>query len=170
VRAFTGIYDLSIDGTNRLMIPAEIRRALDTEVDGKSFFLVTGVNEKPWLWPEKQYGTHAHGRGSMIAPDEADLQFDYLIYSLAVQLEMDKQGRILIPDRIMKESAIAREITLVSVRDHLEIWDRPSWIAFKHELERTRTAILAKAKQPQPLPLTSTINASPQGVVAVNQG
>jgi MraZ protein len=170
VKVLSGNYDLTIDEKNRLLIPAEIRRAIDAAVDGNSFFLVTGVNKKPWLWPAKQYGKHAQGRGSMLAPEEADLHFDYLFYSMSVELDLDKQGRILIPERIMKELAIAREITLVSVRDHLEIWDRPAWTAFKQELVSMRAGILAKAKQPQPLPLTSTINASPEGVVAANQG
>ena len=50
-----GEYELTIDDKKRLLIPAEVRKAIDPERDGKAFFLVIGKNRRIWLYPEKNY-------------------------------------------------------------------------------------------------------------------
>jgi MraZ protein len=146
LKVLHGNYDLVIDEKNRLLIPAEIRRAMDPLVDGEGFYIVTGQNGKPWLWPEKQYEAHAHGRGSNISPDDDDLEFDLLMFALSEKLDLDKQGRVQITEKNMKELGIGRAITLASGRDHLEIWDRAEWADKRKSLETRRAAIIAKSK------------------------
>ena len=94
MKVLFGNYDLTVDEKNRLLIPVEVRRAMDPVVDGEAFFMVTGLNGRPWLWPEKKYEAHAENRGSEIAPTEANLEFDHLTFAFAVKLEIDKQGKI----------------------------------------------------------------------------
>jgi len=120
---------------------------MDPVVDGEAFFMVTGLNGRPWLWPEKQYEAHAEGRGSEIAPTEANLLFDHLTFAFAVKLEIDKQGRVLIPEKNLREYGIEKEITLASVRDHLEVWERAAWLSWRKELEQKRAEIIAGANQ-----------------------
>ena len=50
-----GEYELTIDDKNRMLIPSEVRKSLDSERDGDAFFLVFGTNRRPWLYPERQY-------------------------------------------------------------------------------------------------------------------
>jgi MraZ protein len=157
LKALVGTYDLTIDEKNRLLIPAELRRALDPSVDGEAFYMVIGKNEKPWLWAEKQYEAHAQGRGSEFSPSDDELAFDHLMSALTVRLEWDKQGRVLIPERSMKDTKelqLGREVTLVGARDHLEIWSRQAWVIYRQDLERRRAEITARAKQKQ-LPVNS---------------
>lgn len=145
-----GNYELSIDEKNRMLIPVEVRRALDPAIDGDSLYLVTGINGKLWLWPEKQYEKHAEGLGSELVPDESSLEFDQLSFALARRLEWDKQGRVVFPDRELKKAGLKKEVTLAAVRDHLELWDRVEWIAREEELERRRAEIAARKKQSKP--------------------
>jgi MraZ protein len=49
-------------------------------------------------------------------------------------LEWDKQGRVLIPEKMRQRTALQKEVTLVGVRDHLEIWNRPEWEAERERL------------------------------------
>src|SRR5688572_14475512 len=145
-----GNYDLLIDDKNRLSLPAEVRRALDPELDGTAFYAVTGTNGKLWLWPEKQYEQHALGRGSQLAPDENDLMFDQLSFALAARVEWDKQGRMGIPEKVLRKTGLGREVTLAAVRDHLELWDRADWAAWEADLEKRRAEIVARGKVPRP--------------------
>lgn len=142
-----GSYELSIDEKNRMLIPVEVRRALDPVTDGESLYLVTGINGKLWLWPEKHYERLAEGRGSEMIPDEATLEFDQLSFALARRLEWDKQGRVVFPEKELKKAGLKKEVTLAGARDHLELWDRAEWSAREQELERRRVEIAAKAKQ-----------------------
>ena len=48
-------------------------------------------------------------------------------FASAVEAELDKQGRIVIPANLLEHAGIDREVTVVGILDHLEIWDRAAW-------------------------------------------
>jgi MraZ protein len=149
VRLLFGNYELTIDDKNRMLVPSEIRKAIDPQTDGDAFFLVTGINHKLWLYPEKYYEALALRMQSEMAPEEDLLAFDQLNFAMASRVEWDKQGRILIPDRVLKKSGLSREVTLIGMRDHAEIWNRADWDARIDELDRKRAEIAVRAKQRQ---------------------
>ena len=127
---FVGEYELTIDEKSRLSIPADIRRLLDPDRDGKGFFLVFGVNRKPWLYTEKAYEHLAEQVPADIAPGPETLKYDQLTFALANRVEMDKQGRILIPEKTKRRTGLGNTITLFGARDHLELWNREEFEAF----------------------------------------
>ena len=149
MRLLFGNYELTIDDKNRMLVPSEIRKAIDPQTDGDAFFLVTGINHKLWLYPEKYYEALALRMQSEMAPEEDLLAFDQLNFAMASRVEWDKQGRILIPDRVLKKSGLSREVTLIGMRDHAEIWNRADWDARIDELDRKRAEIAVRAKQRQ---------------------
>jgi MraZ protein len=149
VRLLFGNYELTIDDKNRMLVPSEIRKAIDPETDGDAFFLVTGINHKLWLYPEKYYEALALRMQSEMAPEEDMLAFDQLNFAMASRVEWDKQGRILVPERVLKKSGLGKEITLIGMRDHAEIWNRADWDARIDELDHKRAEIAVRAKQRQ---------------------
>lgn len=149
MRLLFGNYELTIDDKNRMLVPSEIRKAIDPETDGDAFFLVTGINHKLWLYPEKYYEALALRMQSEMAPEEDMLAFDQLNFAMASRVEWDKQGRILVPERVLKKSGLGKEITLIGMRDHAEIWNRADWDARIDELDQKRAEIAVRAKQRQ---------------------
>jgi len=147
LRPLSGSFELTIDEKNRLLIPADVRKVIDPEKDGQGFFIVPGVNKRLWLYPEKQYETMAQKMESELAPEEDRLAFDMLNYALASRVDWDQQGRILIAEKVLKKANLGRDITLLGVRDHLEIWNRSDWTAFEEELEQRRPEVSRRAKQ-----------------------
>jgi MraZ protein len=123
----TGEFELSVDEKNRLLIPAEIRKSIDPARDGESFFLTVGVNRKCWLYPEKNYAALVSAERQDIIPDADNLAFDQMFFANAARVEMDKQGRILIPDKTLKRTGTGKEVTLIGVNNHLELWNRAEW-------------------------------------------
>jgi len=140
-----GEYELTIDPKNRLLIPADVRRSLDPDHDGEAFFVVIGVNHKPWLYPERRYQEMVSKLESVMTPEEDRLAFDQINFSMANKVEWDKQGRWLVPETARKRTQLSREITMIGVRDHLELWNRSDWEA-RREFLFSRSAELA-AKQ-----------------------
>ena len=123
----TGEYELTIDEKNRLLIPSEIRKSLTPDRDGNAFFLIVGVNRKPWLYPEKYYEALVSQAEEDILPDTDTLAFDQMYFAMASRVEWDKQGRILIPDKTLRRTGTERNVTMIGVRNHLEIWNRGEW-------------------------------------------
>ena len=142
----SGKHRLSIDAKNRLLIPASIRKQLIPERDGTCFFIVTGDNEKLWLYPEKVYEAMAEGAPQDLAPGEEQLEFDHLHYGLAERLEWDNQGRVLIPDEEMTETGTGKDVVLFGARNHLEIWNRTDFETHRTSLRARRKEISLRAK------------------------
>ncbi|MCC6240960.1 MAG: division/cell wall cluster transcriptional repressor MraZ, partial [Phycisphaerales bacterium] len=82
-----------------------------------------------------------------LAPTEDALAFDQMHFAMASRLEWDKQGRVLIPEKTLKRTELGKEITLIGVRDHLELWNRNDWDAHREALLARSAEIALKAKQ-----------------------
>ena len=145
-----GEHELTIDEKNRLLVPAEIRKAIDASRDGKAFFLVVGLNRKIWLYPEKYYQGLVSQRQQDLTPDEDLLLFDQMNFSMVSQVEPDKQGRIGLSEKLLRRTSTGKDVTLIGVRNHLELWNRAEWEArFEANLEKLGEIAL-KAKQARP--------------------
>lgn len=136
---------MTVDDKSRLLVPADVRRAIPAEF-GEAFFLVIGTNRVPWLYAERYYEELVMQTPGDMTPGEDLLAFDQLHFAMASKLTPDKQGRILIPDKTLRRSAIGKEVTLIGARDHLELWNRADWEVRREELFNRSQEIAARAK------------------------
>lgn len=158
-----GEYDLGIDDKNRLSLPADIRKLINSDRDGDAFFLVLGRNGKPWLYPEKYYEQIVFQEEPEITPEEEQLDFDHMNFALADRISWDSQGRMLIPEKTMRRTGLGKEITLIGSRDHLELWDRAEWLVRREGLLARRTEIAVRAKKIRKNPSEGSNGNGPQG-------
>ncbi len=153
-----GEFELNFDEKNRLMIPSDLRRTIDPEGQGTAFIITIGLNRKPWLYLEKTYESIVSAAENDIAPNADVLAFDQMYFAMAGKIEMDRAGRILVSEKMLRRTGTTREVTLIGVRNHLEIWNRSDWES-QFEQNLTQMAELARkakeARTPQP-PTTTT--------------
>jgi MraZ protein len=55
-------------------------------------------------------------------------------YSQSALLDPDAQGRILLPERLLKRAGLDKEVVLIAVRDHLELWRRDDFEQFEESM------------------------------------
>ena len=128
---FTGTYELAVDPKNRLSIPANIRALMDPEKDGTRLYLVPGNRRGTLALYADQYFeryTEAY-HASLTANDEKE-DFEQVFYSMATLLDIDKQGRVVLPQRLLDYTGLGKKVTLAGQRDHLVIWDRERFSQF----------------------------------------
>lgn len=137
---FIGEHDLTLDDKNRLLVPSDVRRVMSPERDGEGFYVIIGVNRKPWLFPERYYELLLD-REAETLPPEAELNPDLQRlddwqkrFGMARRVAWDRQGRILLPEATLRRTETQRDVTLVGVRNHLELWNRDDWERRFHEL------------------------------------
>lgn len=138
---------MTIDDKNRLLVPAEVRKAIKPDRDGEAFFMVVGVNKLPWLYTERYYEVLANEIPADLAPGEDLLEFDQMRFAMTSRMEPDKQGRMLIPEKTLKRTGLGKEITLIGVKDHLELWNRADWEARREVLMSRSSEVTLRAKQ-----------------------
>ena len=142
-----GEYDLTIDDKNRMLVPSEVRKQLSPEEHGEAFFLIMGINRVPWLYPDKYYEHLVSQVQPEMIPGEDALAFDQLNFAMASRLEWDKQGRILIPEKTLRRTGLAKDVTLIGMRDHLELFNRADWEVRREQLLARTSEIALRAKQ-----------------------
>ena len=123
----TGEYQHVVDGKSRVLISNKLRNQIDVDEHGSNFYLVLGSNGILCLYPEKYFEqiVLAVAPGSA-APDET-VAFERISFALASKVELDAQGRLLLNERLRKRAGLKNHITLVGVRDHIELWNSENW-------------------------------------------
>jgi len=149
---FVDEFPLTVDEKNRLLIPSQVRRVIQPERDGEALYVTVGRNEVPWLYTERYYEHLMSQAPAELTPDDDRLEYDQLMFALASRIEVDKQGRVLVPDKQLKYAGDSKELTLVGVRDHLELWNRAAWAAHSEGLRQRRAAIELRARQARQAP------------------
>lgn len=146
-------YELTIDDKSRLLIPSDVRKEVDPVDHGEAFFLITGVNRKLWFYPEKYYEQLVARTTTLeMIPNPDQLAYDQLTFAMASRVAWDKQGRLLIPERTLRRSGLGKEVTLIGVGNHLELWNRAEWDEHREALWRRSAEIATRAKQARSTP------------------
>ena len=151
VVVLTGTFHHKIDSKKRLAIPADVRNRLQWEAptpDTPVHFMVTlGEGGTLCIYEEAEFAKRAQElEESEMDPDEL-LQFEALFFSLANRVEMDRQGRIRLPDNLLKMAKLGSDVTVIGVKDHLEVKDRQAWDAYVAETLATNPSLLMNPRR-----------------------
>jgi MraZ protein len=123
----TGEYEHVVDDKNRVLVSNKLRSQIDADEHGSSFYLVFGANGILCLYPEKYFEQIALAVApGATAPDEA-VAFERISFALASKVELDGQGRLLLNERLRRRAGLKDQVTLVGVRDHIELWNSKDW-------------------------------------------
>ena len=148
----TGEYQHVIDGKNRVLISNKLRGQIDVDEHGSNFYLVLGVNGILCLYPEKYFEQIVMAVApKTTAPDEA-VAFERISFALASKVELDSQGRLLLNERLRTRAGLKDRITLVGVRDHIELWNDENWeqyladhmAQYQKQMSQARQIVLQK--------------------------
>jgi MraZ protein len=126
---FTGEYRHTVDDKGRLAIPAKFRAQL-----------AEGAFVSRWIDGCLAIHTRAgwdalDARVSGLAITDARARlFGRQIFGGAIEAEIDRQGRILLPAFLRQEAGLAGEAVVVGVRDHAEIWAPERWAEYRRPM------------------------------------
>jgi len=124
---FVGEFEQSIDDAkHRLAICSALREQMDAEEDGKNFILVLGPDKHLWLYPDKYYRRLLASLKRSPLPDRQTRKIG-LLFAMARVVKPDSQGRVVLPEKSMARAVVSRDVTLVGMNDHIEIWPTDQW-------------------------------------------
>lgn len=146
---FIGQFPLTVDDKGRMLIPSDVRKELDDDRDGKNFILITGPNGQLWLYPEKFYKERVAPEFGGPVPDADEMDYSLMLYGTSAKLTPDKAGRVLLPDIAVDREWLGKNVVLVGVREHLELWRLDDWQEFLRQ-NRTRARELAARVRNRP--------------------
>ena len=145
---FTGELERSIDEKLRISIPSEMRSGFTTGPAPNIVYAAPGPNIAIWLWPEQTFVNMAMSFEQSLLPDEDVMDFEQVLFSQSRRIELDKAGRIRLPDALLTLAGISKQAVILGVRDHLELRDPESWDQMREEkLSKLKEIMLRARKQ-----------------------
>jgi MraZ protein len=125
MRFFTGQYDRSIDDKNRIQLPSQLRSAIDTERDGPGLYVTLGEDRGTLsIFTERGFEELAGRIETEFMPGPDSGKFELQFYGLASYVDIDKQGRFVLPDRLVKKARLGSDVFLVGRKHRIDVWNR----------------------------------------------
>lgn len=127
---YFGTYEHTLDDKGRLLIPRKIKENLGSE---STLYIMQGFEGSIAVYDREAF--------EKLTKDVNSLNFykknsrDYLRVALSsvYELNIDKVGRIQIPTQVLNKFHIKKEVSIIGINDHFEIWDKEAFIAYQNE-------------------------------------
>jgi MraZ protein len=140
----TGTHPRTLDDKKRLVLPRRLRDQLGQP---GQLFIATGTDQCLWVYSPDAMERLAAKLDQAPATDKEANVFRRLYFARAEAVDVDRNGRILIPDRLIQFAALKHEVILIGVRDHLELWDAGRWETYLAQNASRFDAVAAGAFQ-----------------------
>ncbi|MDK2809254.1 MAG: transcriptional regulator MraZ [Clostridiales bacterium] len=118
---FMGEYNHSIDTKGRIIVPAKFRELL-----GDTFVVSLGLDGCLFLYPINEWERFVEQLKNLPGNKEAR-QLQRYFMAGAADIEVDKQGRILLPVKLREAAALEKDVVFVGVLSKIEIWSKERW-------------------------------------------
>ena len=127
---FTGEYRHSVDEKGRVAVPSKFRSQL---ADGA--FVSRWIDSCLAIFPRSAFDDLAAKVSGLPIADPGSRAFSRFLFSGAIEVELDRQGRVVVPAYLREWAGLEAEAVVVGSRDHAEIWAPARWEAVRRELE-----------------------------------
>lgn len=136
-----GEYIYSIDEKKRLAIPAKFRKSL-----GEKAVITRGLDSCLVVYPLKEWEKLAQKLENL--PNQLDARsYARIMLAGACDVELDKLGRILIPDYLKDYASLKKNVSILGLSNRMEIWDEARWQEYKKRTEVAVGDIAEKLKE-----------------------
>ena len=149
----TGTFRRALDDKLRVAIPKSLRDIMG-HPQRPLAYLAPGTDGSLVLYTEEAFLRLAQLLSASSPTGEDVRAFSRLFYAQAQPVEIDRQGRIRVPPDLAKLAGLEKDIVLLGVRDHLELWDRNQWETYRGEKQLSYDEIAERAF-PQPVSIAS---------------
>lgn len=119
---FMGEYNHTIDIKGRLIVPAKFR-----EILGQEFVITKGLDNCLFVYPNDEWKKFEEKLRTLPITNKSARQFTRFFLAGAASCEVDKQGRILLPQVLREFANLEKEVVLVGVASRIEIWSKKLW-------------------------------------------
>lgn len=127
---FIGEYQHTIDDKGRLAVPAKFRAELE-----EGAVVTRGLDNCLFLYTSQEWNALAQKISSLPISQANSRAFSRLMLAGAMDVQVDKQGRIILPDYLRSYASLKKKVVVAGLYNRLEIWDESTWEDYKSRTE-----------------------------------
>ena len=134
-----GEYKHNLDIKGRVAIPAKFREELKPGA-----IITRGLDNCLFVFTSKEWEALAQKLVSLPLAQANSRAFARLMLAGATDVDIDSQGRVLIPDYLRKYAGLSKQVTVAGLYNRIEVWDSESWDKYKQKTESSSDEIAEK--------------------------
>lgn len=126
---FIGEYEHTLDAKGRIIMPVKLREEM-----GEKFIVTKGQEGCLFAYSQNEWKNFEEKLKSLPSYTNKNVR-DFIRYFLsgAVECELDKQGRFLIPSNLRNHAMLDKDVVIIGVGTKIEIWDRKEWKRYSND-------------------------------------
>jgi len=133
---FIGEYNHSLDTKGRVALPSKFRKEL------KGGAVVTkGLDNCLVVYSKAEWKELATKLASLPISQSNTRAFSRLMLAGAMDVELDKQGRIVLPEYLRKYAELGKKVIIAGLFNRLEIWEEAKWEKYRSDMEASSNEI-----------------------------
>lgn len=125
---FIGEYQHAVDAKNRIIIPSKLREKL-----GNTFVMTKGLDGCIYVYPLNEWNILEDKLKKLPLTNKNARVFVRFFFSGATEVELDKQGRVLLPQNLIEYANIIKDLITVGVSNRVEIWSKEKWNEYNEQ-------------------------------------
>lgn len=134
-----GEFQHSLDIKGRVAVPAKFRDNLSAGA-----IITRGLDNCLFLFTGEEWSKLADKLISLPLAQSNSRAFTRLMLAGAMNVDVDSQGRILIPDYLRKYAGLKKDVVITGLYNRVEIWDKEMWEKYKQKTESASDEIAEK--------------------------
>src|SRR3989338_7898113 len=123
---FIGEYHHSIDEKGRLAVPVKFRSRLK-----KGAVVTRGLDQCLFLFEAGEWNAFAKRVAALPLSKSDDRAFSRFMLAGAMEVEIDSQGRVVLPEYLREYAVLAKETVVAGLFNRIEIWDKALWDKYR---------------------------------------
>lgn len=136
---FLGEYKHSLDVKGRMAVPAKFRSAL-----AAGAIITRGLDRCLFIFNAEEWERLAQKLIALPIAQANSRAFTRLMLSGASDVQIDVQGRILVPDYLRQYAALKKQVVVTGLYNRIEVWDKEEWEKYKRRTESASDEIAEK--------------------------
>ncbi len=139
---FLGEFEHTIDDKGRVAIPARFREEL-----GEGMVLTRGFDQCLQAFPRQRWQDLAAKVSSLSLGSAEARNLRRILFANAAEVEVDRQGRILIPQNLREYAGLAEQVVITGMDTYFELWSSEGWAATLEQLDSNGASIAEQLAQ-----------------------
>lgn len=127
---FMGEFNNKLDTKGRMIVPSKFREDLSEQ-----FVITRGLDKCLFGYTHEEWARIEEKMKNLPLTKRDARKFMRLFFSGATAVEVDKQGRINIPQNLRTYAGLSKDCTIIGVSSRIEIWDSEEWSDFYSDSE-----------------------------------
>lgn len=139
---FIGEFQHNLDIKGRMAVPAKFRQ----KISGGAI-ITRGLDHCLFVFTNQEWEVMAQKLDTLPLVKSDSRAFSRLMLAGAAEVDLDKQGRILIPDYLREYAGLKKQVVVTGVNKRFEVWDAESWKQYKSKTESASDEIAEKLSE-----------------------